>query len=88
LLLNQLGRPASLLDADVQVPARLGDLIRLGPQVRDPDGGHLLQLAAQLTRPGHPGRTSPGVGDGRHQLVLGRVRVPEREGVGKRKGTV
>jgi hypothetical protein len=83
-LLQQFRRPARLLDADVQVPACLGDLVRLAAQVGHLDGGDLLQLAAQLTGPGDlPAATGSGVRDRGHQPVLGRVSVALRQRVGE-----
>src|SRR6266571_7912960 len=85
LLLQQLGGPACLLDPDIQSPARLGDLVRLGAQISDPDGGNLLQLAAQLPGPADSPAASAGVGDSCHQPVLSCVPIPHGECVGERE---
>src|SRR6266704_5600023 len=88
LLLQQLCGPACLLDPDIQSPARLGDLVRLGAQISDPDGGNLLQLAAQLPGPAYSPAASAGVGDSRHQPVLGCIPVALSKRVGERETRV
>jgi hypothetical protein len=90
LLIQQLGRSARLLDSDVQPPACLGDLVRLGAQVGHLDGRNLLQFTAQLPTPADSvaNAAGPGVGDRRHQPVLGRVPVAHGQRVGEGEARV
>src|SRR5215469_13886620 len=88
LLIEQFGRPADLLDPDIQPAPRLGYLVGLGAQVSHPDGGNLLQFAAKLPGPTDSPPASGGVGDGRYQPVLGCIPVAERQRVGEREPRV